>query len=83
MPIASPHIGLIQHLAEALVDDPISVAVREVDGHPSPIIELRVGAGDLGKVIGRRGQTARAIRVLLAAACQRTGRRAVLNIVEE
>lgn len=77
------HVALIQHLAEALVDHGSAVAVREVEGHPSPVIELRVDPTDLGKVIGRRGQTARAIRVVLAAACARTGRRAVLNIVEE
>ncbi len=77
------HVALVQHLAEALVDHSDAVSVRETEGHPSPVIELRVDPADLGKVIGRRGQTARAIRTLLAAACARTGRRAVLNIVEE
>ena len=56
------HVALIQHLAEALVDHASAVSVREVEGHPSPVIELRVDPTDLGKVIGRRGQTARAIR---------------------
>lgn len=76
-------VALIQHLAEALVDNPSAVEVRELDGSPSKIVELRVDRGDLGKVIGRRGHTARAIRAVLAAACARTGKRYVLNIVEE
>jgi hypothetical protein len=76
-------VALIQHLAEALVDEPESVSVREVEGHPSPVIELRVAPDDLGKVIGRRGSTARAMRIVLSAACMRHGRRAVLNIVED
>lgn len=77
------HVALIQHLAEALVDHPSAVSVREVESSPSAVIELRVDPADLGKVIGRRGQTARALRAVLAAACARTGRRAILNIVED
>jgi predicted RNA-binding protein YlqC (UPF0109 family) len=74
---------LIQHLAESLVDRPSAVEVRELDGSPSKIIELRVDPADLGKVIGRRGHTARALRSVLAAACLRGGRRFVLNIADE
>lgn len=76
-------VQLIQHLAESLVDRPSAVEVRELDGSPSKIIELRVDPSDLGKVIGRRGHTARALRVVLAAACARAGRRFVLNIADE
>ena len=76
-------VYLIQHLAESLVDRPSAVEVRELDGSPSKIIELRVDPGDLGKVIGRRGHTARALRTVLAAACARAGRRYVLNIADE
>ncbi len=76
-------VALIQHLAEALVDDPGAVEVREVAGHPSNVIELRVHRADLGKVIGRKGHTARAIRAVLSAACARSNRRYILNIVEE
>ncbi len=65
-----------------LVDKPDAVTVNEVDGERTVVYELRVGDGDMGKVIGKRGQTAKSIRTLLAAASAKTGKRAVLEILE-
>ena len=72
----------IEFIAKHLVDHPDSVRVTEVDGEKTTIFELRVGEGDLGKVIGRKGQTAKSIRTLLAAASAKKGKRAVLEILE-
>ena len=73
---------LISTIAQALVDDPDGVEVTEIDGDHSSIIELRVAQGDIGKVIGKDGRTARAIRTLLAATSARLRRRAILEILE-
>lgn len=73
---------LIEYIARALVDDPDQVAVQEVEGEKTTVYELRVGAGDLGKVIGKHGRTARSIRTLLNAAATKSGKRAVLEILE-
>lgn len=75
--------SLVQHLAESLVDRPEAVTVREVESSPAVVSELRVDRDDLGKVIGKRGSTARALRTVLSAAAARTNTRAILNIVEE
>ena len=72
----------VEFIAKHLVDKPEEVEVTEVDGERTVVYELRVGDGDLGKVIGRRGQTAKSIRTLLAAASAKTGKRAVLEILE-
>jgi len=72
----------IEHIVRALVENPDSVSVTEVDGERTTVYELRVGQGDLGKVIGKQGQTAKAIRTLLTAASARQGKRAVLEILE-
>lgn len=69
-------------IVRALVDNPDQVTVEEVEGTRTTVYELRVGAGDLGKVIGKNGQTAKAIRTVLTAAAARTGKRAVLEILE-
>lgn len=69
-------------IVKHLVDDPDSVNVTEIEGERTIVYELRVGEGDLGKVIGRRGQTAHAIRTLLNAASAKAGKRAVLEILE-
>lgn len=71
---------LIEFIARALVDHPDQVDVREVQGDQSQIIELRVARSDLGKVIGRQGRTAAAMRTLLQAAAGK--RRALLDIVD-
>ena len=73
---------LIEYIAKSLVDNPDQVEVREVEGEKTTVYELRVGAGDLGKVIGKRGRTARSIRTILNAAATKAGKRAVLEILE-
>ena len=64
------------------MDKPEEVEVTEVEGERVTVYELRVGDGDLGKVIGKRGQTAKAIRTLLSASAAKIGKRAVLEILE-
>lgn len=71
-------VFIIKHL----VDNPDSVAVTEIEGERTTVFELRVGEGDLGKVIGKKGQTAKSIRTLLGAASAKLGKRAVLEILE-
>ena len=73
---------LIEYIARALVDNPDGVTVQEIEGEKTTVYELRVGAGDLGKVIGKHGRTARSIRTLLNAAATKAGKRAVLEILE-
>ncbi len=73
---------LIEYIAKALVDHPDKVDVRELAGEKSVIYELRVGEGDLGKIIGKEGRTARAIRTIVGAAAMKKGRRAQLEIIE-
>ncbi len=72
----------IESIARALVDNPDQVDVNEVVGSRTTVYELHVAQGDLGKVIGKNGQTAKSIRTLLAAAAARKGKRAVLEILE-
>jgi predicted RNA-binding protein YlqC (UPF0109 family) len=74
--------NLIEYIAKSLVDNPDLVAVKEVEGEKTTVYELRVGPGDLGKVIGKRGRTARSIRTILNAAATKAGKRAVLEILE-
>lgn len=73
---------LIEYIAKSLVDKPDMVEVREIEGEKTMVYELRVGDGDLGKVIGKNGQTARSIRTILNAASAKQGKRAVLEILE-
>lgn len=73
---------LIRTIVQHLVDKPSEVMVNKIDGQRTVVFELRVGQGDMGKVIGRRGQTARSIRILLSAAAAKLGKRAVLEILE-
>jgi len=72
----------IEFIVRHLVDQPDAVNVAEVTGKHTIIYELQVGDGDLGKVIGRGGQTARSIRTLMAAAGAKMGMRPVLEILE-
>jgi predicted RNA-binding protein YlqC (UPF0109 family) len=74
---------LVDYLARSLVDEPSAVSVAEVGEGDAYVYELRVAKDDLGKVIGKKGTTARAIRTVLFAAANKANRRAVLNIVEE
>lgn len=73
---------LIEDMAKALVDKPEDVAVAEVDGERTTVYELRVDTSDLGKVIGKQGKTARAMRTILSAAGTKLGKRCVLEILE-
>ena len=73
---------LVEYMARALVDDSDSVNVTEVEGERVTVIELRVAPGDLGKVIGKQGRTARALRTILNANATKLRKRAVLEIVE-
>jgi predicted RNA-binding protein YlqC (UPF0109 family) len=72
----------VEFIVKYLVDNPDQVDVREVVGSRTTVYELRVAQGDLGKVIGKQGQTAKSVRTLLAAAAARQGKRAVLEILE-
>ena len=74
--------AFIEFIVKALVDRPDEVVVTEVEGSRTTVFELRVGQGDLGKVIGKNGQTAKSIRTLLAAVSARQGKRSVLEILE-
>ena len=73
---------LIAYIAKALVDSPEAVEVSEVEGEQTSVIELKVAKGDLGKVIGKQGRTARSMRTILNAASTKIKKRAVLEIVE-
>ncbi len=73
---------LVEMIAKTLVDDPEEVRVTEVVGEQTTVLELRVAQHDLGKVIGRQGRTARAIRTLLGAAGMKLRKRFVLEILE-
>ena len=73
---------VVETIAKALVDYPDEVAVREIDGEATTVLELRVSQQDLGKVIGKQGRTARAIRTLLRAAGMKLKKRFVLEILE-
>ena len=73
---------LIYSIATALVDHPELVQVNVVEGEKTTVIELRVAREDLGKIIGREGRTARAIRTILNAVATKLRRRAVLEILE-
>jgi len=73
---------LIEYLAKSLVDDPTQVQVNIVEGEKSTILELRVAEGDIGKVIGKHGRIAKAIRTVLQAASARSGKHTVLEILD-
>jgi predicted RNA-binding protein YlqC (UPF0109 family) len=73
---------LVTEIAKALVDIPDEVTVREIQGEQVTVLELRVAASDLGKVIGKQGRTARSIRTLLGAAGMKLNRRFTLEILE-
>ena len=73
---------LIEFMARALVDYPEKVRVSEIVGEQTSVIELRVSKEDLGKVIGKQGRTARAMRTILSAASTKIRKRAVLEIIE-
>lgn len=73
---------LIKYIAQSLVDNPEQVQVSEILGEQTSVIELRVAKEDLGKVIGKQGRTAKAMRTILSAASTKVRKRAVLEIIE-
>ena len=74
---------LVKFIAEALVDHPKEVRVRSIEGANSVIVELKVAKDDVGKVIGKGGQTAKAIRKILSAAATKLKKKSLLQILEE
>jgi len=73
---------LIEYIAKLLVDNPDEVSVTELEGEQTCVIELKVAKEDLGKVIGKQGRTARAMRTILGAASMKLKKRSVLEILE-
>jgi len=73
---------LITYIAKALVDQPDQVSVSELEGNQTSVLELKVAKEDLGKVIGKQGRTARAMRTILSAASAKIKKRTVLEIIE-
>jgi uncharacterized protein len=73
---------LVEYIVKELVDSPESVEISEIDGETSTIIELRVAKDDIGKVIGKHGRIARAIRTINSAAATKSGRKVVLEILD-
>ena len=74
--------ALIEHIAKALVDDPAQVSISQVEEGAESVLELTVGPNDLGRVIGKQGRTARAMRNLLGAAGLKFNKRFTLEILE-
>lgn len=73
---------LVKYIAKALVDNPDQVDVSEIEGNQTSVLELKVAKEDLGKVIGKQGRTARAMRTILSAASTKVKKRTVLEIME-
>ena len=74
--------NLITAIVEAVVDHPEQVSVNELAGRTTTVLEVRVAKSDMGKIIGKQGKTAQAIRTILSAASGKTRKRYVLEIVE-
>ncbi len=73
---------LIEFIVKNLVDEPDQVTVNEIEGEKSTILELHVSESDVGKVIGKQGRIAKAIRTILSASATKDGKRAVLEILD-
>ena len=73
---------LIEYIAKSLVDDPDAVSVNETEGERGPVLELRVAEGDIGKVIGKYGRIAKALRTVLSASGSKDGKRYSLDILD-
>jgi hypothetical protein len=73
---------LLREIAQALVDSPDQIQIREVEGERTSVIELKVAKGDFGKIIGKKGRTAHSIRTILSAASAKLPRRCILEIIE-
>ena len=81
-PTATQMDELVTQIARSLVDYPQDVLVNAIEGNQTTVLELRVAKEDIGKVIGRQGRTARAMRTLIAAVSAKFKKRAILEIVE-
>ena len=77
---SSPMRAVVEVVARALVDHPESVQVRETERRGMTVLELTTAPGDMGKIIGRQGRTAAALRTLVALAAEKHGKRAQLDI---
>ena len=73
---------LIEYIAKSLVDDPSAVSVNDTEGDRGTVLELRVAQGDIGKVIGKYGRIAKALRTVLSASANRDGRHYSLEILD-
>jgi len=73
---------LVEHIVKHLVDHPEEISVEEIDGERTTVIELRVAKEDLGKVIGKEGRIAKAVRVILGAATSKERKKSVFEIIE-
>ncbi len=73
---------LISYIAQSLVDQPEEVSVSEIEGNQTTVLELKVAKEDLGKVIGKQGRTAQAMRTILSAVSSKVKKRTVLEIIE-
>ena len=73
---------MIKHVARYLVDNPDEISVTEITGNNTTVFELSVGKDDLGKIIGKQGRTAQALRTLLSAVSAKQKKRAVLEIID-
>ncbi len=73
---------LVEYMVKSLVDNPEQVEIREIEGEKSTILELKVTKEDIGKVIGKHGRIARAIRTIINASATKSGKRVVLEILD-
>ena len=73
---------LIKHIVQALVDHPEQVAISAVEGKQSTVLEIKVAKEDIGKIIGKQGRTAQAIRTILNAASGKKKKRTIMEIIE-
>ena len=73
---------LVEQIAKVLVDKPEAVQINEIEGEQTTVIELKVAKEDLGKIIGKEGKTAKAIRTILGSAASKLKKRVVLEIIE-
>jgi predicted RNA-binding protein YlqC (UPF0109 family) len=73
---------LVEYMVKSLVDNPDMVQIKEIEGEKSTILELKVVKEDIGKVIGKHGRIARAIRTIINASATKTGKRVVLEILD-
>lgn len=81
-PTTEPIVELVELIAKALVDKPEEVSVRAIEGEQVKVLELKVDPTDLGKIIGKKGRTAKSIRTLLGAAGMKLKKRFTLEILE-